>query len=431
LWSIYELIENLNNLENKLGIYLTVVVTLLLICCFNDIATASAKTSAPLMFDSDLWKSEDISETATESSVLPGIIPGVDNGPYFQSAHLSGAVSLSGKICFTGFVKDDFRLKNIKIVVRPPAGPSFEAINAPISGCSIDLSEYCFDGIYDLHTVKEGDYEVVLTVKDSANQIISKTFCISVPSCVDCQQDMYGGQCVNYVRTFFGGRRDLMPGLCLYADCGAYHAWESWDLGYGKGLLPEKKSILIMNKGTLLFGHMAVVVDHKRNADNTYTLTVCESNWDRDELIDCNVRYTYFPATAKIIREGRSKSYDVVGFIYSDTIDSQEDIPPKYENATLPNMVTYPNKAYFRGFARDDVGLKEIKIEVSGPRGNKLPVYKGKLNGLSKDLSDFWFDSGNLKYAGVEGRYIVKLIIIDTKDQAHSRIFPVLVNTVN
>jgi len=68
---------------------------------------------------------------------------------------------------------------------------------------------------------------------------------------------------------------------------------------------------------------------------------------------------------------------------------------------------------------------------VSGPRGNKLPAYKGTLNGMSKDLSDLWFDSSNRDYAGVEGHYIVKLTIIDTMDQTHSRIFPVLVNRFN
>lgn len=386
---------------------------------------------SPLFFEKDFWHQEDNSETAAECSCLPVIIQGVDKVPYFQSVHLSESVKPSERICFSGTVKDDTRLKNIKVVVRTPSGSSFEVFNEPVSGCSIDLSEFCIDGIADLNKDKKADYEVVLTVNDSANQFISKTFSISVLPRHGCQQDMYGGQCVNYVRDFFGGRYDLMPGLCLYEDCGAYHAWEAWDLGYGKGHLPEKKSILILDKRPLLFGHVAVVSDWKRNADNTYTLTVCESNWDRDELIDCNVRYTYFPETSEIIREGRSKRYDVAGFIYSDTVQSHEDIPPEYENAELPNLVTYPDKAYFRGVARDDVGLKEVKIEVSGPRGNKLPAYKGTLNGVSKDLSDLSFDSGNREYAGVEGHYIVKLIIVDTMDQTHSRIFPVLVNGMN
>jgi len=425
------LIRNLNSIKNKHVIFAAAVVILLIIYCFKDISSASSNKSAPLMSESDLLKVKDFSETAAESSALPVIIPEVDKGPWFRSVYLSDAVSLSEKICFTGSVNDDFRLKNIKVVVRTPAGSGFEVINESISGTSIDLSEFCIDGIDSLHKGREGDYAIILVVTDSANQVISKTFYISVPSRHSCQQDMHGGQCVNYVRRFFGGGYDLMPGLCIYEDCGAYHAWDVWDLGYGKGRLPRENSILIMDKETLQFGHVAVVLKLKRNADKTYTLTVCESNWDRDELIDCNIRYTYFPETSKVIREGRSKSYDVAGFIYSDIDNSPKDVPPEYENAALPNLVIYPDKAYFRGYARDDVGLKEIKIEVSGPRGNKLPVVKRKVNGLSKDLSDFWFDSSNLEYAGVEGHYIVKLIIIDTNDQARSRIFPVLVNSEN
>lgn len=386
---------------------------------------------SPLFFEKDIWNPEDNSETNVECSCLPVIIPGVDKVPYFQSVQLSESVNPSERICFNGTVQDDTRLKNIKVVVRTQSGSSFEVFNKPISGCTIDLSEFCIDGIADLHKDKKVDYEVVLTVKDSANQVISKTFSISVLPRYGCQQDMHGGQCVNFVREFFDGRYDLMPGLCLYDDCGAYHAWEAWDLGYGKGHMPEKNSILIMDNTTLLYGHVAVVSDLKRNTDGTYTLTVCESNWDRDELIDCNVRYTYFPETSEIIREGRNKRYDVAGFIYSDTVQVQKDIPPEYDNAELPNLVTYPEKVYFRGVARDDVGLKEVKIEVSGPRGNKLPAYKGTLNGMSKDLSDLWFDSSNRDYAGVEGHYIVKLTIIDTMDQTHSRIFPVLVNRFN
>ena len=371
------MIKKQNSIKNQRGIYVSAVVTVLLICCLTDISSASANKSepfiyntcnidqfaydekqpeklkpdvfkqrlqerimniplfgisfipkgfyilsmlSPLMFESDLWKPEDISESAIESLYLPVSIPEVDNAPYFQSVHFSNAANLSESICFTGTVKDDLKLKNVKAVVRTPTGSSFEVLNAPISGCSIDLSAFCMDGIDSLHIADKGEYEVVLSVEDSANQVVSKTFFISEPSCPGpgCQQDMRGGQCVNFVRTFFGGRHDLMPGLCIYGDCGAYHAWEEWDLGYGKGNLPAKKSILVLDRGRLLFGHVAVVMDQKRNADNTYTLTVDESNWDRDELIDCKVHYTYFPETSKVIREGRRKSYDVAGFIYSE-----------------------------------------------------------------------------------------------------------------
>lgn len=314
------MVEKQNSAGNKLGICLAFIGTFLLIFGLTDISYAATKTTGSLMIERDLWVTGNHFKTPVGRSFLPVSIPPVDKFPWFQSVHLSNAASRSGRICFTGTIEDDAMLKNIKVVVRTSTGSSFEVLNKPISGCRIDLSGFCIEGLYDLQTGNGGNYEVILTAKDGANQVISKTFFISVPSSLGCQQDLYGGQCVNYVRDFFGGRYDLMPGLCIYADCGAYHAWESWDLGYGRGRMPANKSILIMGKGSLRFGHMAVVLDHKRNGDGTYTLTVYESNWDRDELIDCNVRYTYFPETSKVIREGRAKRYDVAGFIYSETV---------------------------------------------------------------------------------------------------------------
>ncbi len=369
------MIDNHNRFRKQHRIFVTAVVTLLLICSFSDISSATANTFAPyiystydidllayderqpeklkldalkkhfrerimtfplfgislipngfnilsmlspLMFERDLWHPENMSKSAIVSSNLPVSIPAVDNAPCFQSVSLSNTANLSERICFTGTVTDDLRLKNVKVMVQTPTGSNFEVLNTPISGCSIDLSTFCMEGIDDLHTVNKGEYKVVLAVKDIANQVVSKTFFISAPSCFGCQQDMHGGQCVNFVRVFFGDRHDLMPGLCIYGDCGAYHAWEEWDLGFGKGRTPAKKSILVLDKGRLLFGHVAVVKDLQRNTDNTYTLTVDESNWDRDELIDCGVHYTYFPKTSRAIREGSRKVYDVAGFIYGE-----------------------------------------------------------------------------------------------------------------
>ncbi len=374
------MIDDPNSFGKQHRIFITAIVILLLICSFGNISSAAANTSAtymystyderqpetlkpeklkpeklkldalkkhfqerivtiplfgisgipngfsllsmlsPLMFERDLWYPENMSKSAIVSSHLPVSMPAVDNAPCFQSVSLSNTANLSERICFTGTVTDDLRLKSIRAVVQTPTGSSFELLNTPISGCRIDLSRFCIDGIDDLHTVNKGGYKVILAVKDSANQVVSKTFFISAPLCFGCQQDMHGGQCVNFVRVSFGGRHDLMPGLCIYGDCGAYHAWEEWDLGYGKGSIPAKKSILVLDKGRLLFGHVAIVKDLQRNADNTYTLTVDESNWDRDELIDCGVRYTYFPKTSRAIREGSRKVYDVAGFIYGENV---------------------------------------------------------------------------------------------------------------
>lgn len=325
------MIKKENTFQNPHGFWAFAVITLLLLFCFtgmpSDKASAGTNTTDPVfLYDARGTESFVNIPTADESTSLPLCIPEVDKAPYFESVSLSTAAGPAEGICFTGHVKDDIRLKTLTIMIRTNEGYGFEIRYPNISGTRIDLSEYCVEGIEELKSLKQETYEVTLTAKDSFDQCVSKTFSISVPPRTELHQDIYGGQCVNYVREFFGGQRDLMPGLCIYADCGAYHAWEVWDLGFGKGRLPAKNSILILDKDPLLFGHVAVVVDYTQNADGTYTLIVNESNWDQDELIDCNVRYTYFPETSQIIREGRKKIYKVAGFIYSEKNDDSQTI---------------------------------------------------------------------------------------------------------
>lgn len=155
----------------------------------------------------------------------------------------------------------------------------------------------------------------------------------------------YGGQCVVYVRGYFGGDWDAMPGLCQY-DCGAYNAWGgTWDLGFGSGQMPAKNSIMVMaQQNGQPYGHVAVVTDSKCNTDGTFTLTVNESNWIPDsECIDENVEYTFYPETSNVSREGGASKYSILGFIYGEqfldikangmdcgaTVDSFDDLSLK------------------------------------------------------------------------------------------------------
>ncbi len=220
-------------------------------------------------------------------------------------------------LCFTGMIADDKRLSHIRMVLHTPRGYGFEIINSPVSAEQVDLSGVCIENIYDLLSFCQGDYEVILTAADSRGQKSTRVLEFYLPVFTACRQDRPGGQCVNYVREFFGGRIDLMPGLCIYGDCGAYHAWEIWDLGFGKGRLPAEQSILVLDRDPLEYGHVAVVQHWKRLRNGTYELIVSESNWDQDELIDCHIRYTYFPDSATAVREGRDRVYRVAGFIYS------------------------------------------------------------------------------------------------------------------
>jgi len=134
----------------------------------------------------------------------------------------------------------------------------------------------------------------------------------------DCVQGSSGGQCVQYVRSCFGGSYQSMPGLCQYnPDCGAYNAWGIWDLGFGGDNYPFNNSIMILNQSPgLPTGHMAVVETAIYNSDGTYTLTVHESNWGLDELVDCDVEYTFYPTQSEVTRGTATTKYPVLGFIY-------------------------------------------------------------------------------------------------------------------
>jgi hypothetical protein len=138
-----------------------------------------------------------------------------------------------------------------------------------------------------------------------------------------------GGQCVQYVREYFsdqvkeGTIRSCLPGLSsCNLDMGAYNAWECWDLKSAKGFVPDANSIMVIDKNKKIpTGHVAVVEVVEKNDDGTYTLTVSESNWDLDELIDEKVSYVYNPKKKTARREKGKSNYPVLGFIYGPIAD--------------------------------------------------------------------------------------------------------------
>jgi len=137
------------------------------------------------------------------------------------------------------------------------------------------------------------------------------------PDTVSCTQGERGGRCVGYVRDFFGGRYDTMPALCgIHPNCSAYNAWGHWDFGFGSGQRPLANSVMVLDRGDLPDGHVAVVLSATDNRDGTYSLIVNESNWGRDLAIDCNVSYTYFAESSQVTRGTREARYPVLGFIY-------------------------------------------------------------------------------------------------------------------
>ncbi len=137
------------------------------------------------------------------------------------------------------------------------------------------------------------------------------------PDTMSCMQGDRGGRCVGYVRDFLGGSWDTMPALCgIHPNCSAYNAWGHWDFGFGSGQEPAPNSVMVLDRGDLPDGHVAVVLSAEDNLDGTYSLVVNESNWDRDLAIDCNVRYTYFAGLSQVTRGTGETRYPVLGFIY-------------------------------------------------------------------------------------------------------------------
>ena len=153
-----------------------------------------------------------------------------------------------------------------------------------------------------------------------------ETYFISSES--KCTQDEWFGQCVAYVRDYFEGSREKMPGLCNpeKTDCGAYKAWDLWNLDYGKGADPKATSIMVIDRVPLLDGHVAVIISVSNNFDGTYNLTAHESNWDDDEKMDCNVTYIFDSQTNTVKRNGGATEYPIRGFIYGATQNKDAEV---------------------------------------------------------------------------------------------------------
>ncbi|MCO4783069.1 MAG: hypothetical protein KC646_12160 [Candidatus Cloacimonetes bacterium] len=133
-----------------------------------------------------------------------------------------------------------------------------------------------------------------------------------------CTHGAHGGQCVKFTRQAFGGDSVKMPGLCMFSrDCGAYHAYKNWDLGYGKGEIPTTNSIMVIAKQKdLSLGHVAKVKSMFIDSYGIYQMKVDESNWTLAEKMSCDVHYSYNPKIKSVKRYG-GKYHKVAGFIYS------------------------------------------------------------------------------------------------------------------
>jgi surface antigen len=199
-----------------------------------------------------------------------------------------------------------------------------------------------------------------------------------------CTQDSVGGQCVAYVRGYYDGSPQEMPGLCQYdpINCGALNAWGHWDLGFRSGQIPAKDSIMVLDQWSgVPTGHMAVVTDVRNNCDGTYTLTIDESNWDLDEKVDCNVTYTFFKTDSEVTRESGTTKYSVLGFIHGSYLSiiskgleylrCQQQANGSWQNQvgyTAMSTLAFLNAEYTEG--NDDVVSDGIQYLLSNVRAD-------------------------------------------------------------
>ena len=149
-----------------------------------------------------------------------------------------------------------------------------------------------------------------------------------------------GGECVHYVRVVTGNNFDTSPKIgTYYSDLGAYHIYDLWDYGYGRGRIPKVNSLIVLNywyfskKRNNPSGHVGIVRKIIKHNDGTYDLYVDESNWYEDDRIIKNVYYFFDPTKMKVKREWNSKGkfhhigevnsplgsswYPVRGFVYT------------------------------------------------------------------------------------------------------------------
>jgi murein DD-endopeptidase MepM/ murein hydrolase activator NlpD len=115
------------------------------------------------------------------------------------------------------------------------------------------------------------------------------------------------------------------------------------------------------------------------------------------------------------VKNGAEKSS-----VVSDDIElAQKDYHPEFHGEWLPDEVLLPEKIYFSGTVDDDWGLASISMVVRRSGGKDIVAFTDtSVAGLlSKDLSEYYFDSSNSTYAGVSGYYSVTLRATDNAGQ--------------
>ena len=306
----------------------------------------------------------------------------VDNKPYFDNASLPSSVTIPGTIPFSGYVKDDVGLDQISMSVN---GAS--VFDLSISGLSKSLSDYYFDSDNAEYAGSAGNYTVILTVEDSIGQTSSKSFNVTVS---EQQVDN---------KPYFDNAS--LPSSVTIPGTIPFSGYVKDDVGLDQiSMSVNGASVFDLS----ISGLSKSLSDYYFDSDNA-------------EYAGSAGNYTVILTVEDSIGQTSSKSFNVT------VSEQQVDNKPYFDNASLPSSVTIPGTIPFSGYVKDDVGLDQISMSVNG-----ASVFDLSISGLSKSLSDYYFDSDNAEYAGSAGNYTVILTVEDSIGQTASKNFTVTVS---
>jgi uncharacterized protein YvpB len=366
-------------------------------------------------------------------------VPAADNPPTFSGATLPTSVTLPNKIYFGGTANDDVGLKSISITVN--GQPIFN--DTTVSGLTLKtLSDYVFDSSNSTYAGVAGNYSVILTATDTANQTTSQTFNVIVApaatatlNTLPSDGDLAAAGALAQGGTFVASNTNLAE-FTINVAMGIKSAARPIILGTTESgaptlgpLLWEGPDVITPYYGDLTYYPNVPLTIGERyfiGLDYGFLTTVVGDvvliGSKSDDPIPAGQAWRAFSSGWDPFSPG----VDIAARIVMNATPVANDFPT-FSGVTLSPIIRLPNKIYFGGTANDDVGLQSISMTVNG----QLVFNDTTVTGLkSKALSDYYFDSSNSTYAGVAGDYTVTLTATNTANKPTSQTFNVTVAPV-
>ena len=159
-----------------------------------------------------------------------------------------------------------------------------------------------------------------------------------------------------------------MPGLS--GNLGAFHAYDEWDLGFGRGTVPDIGSAIVLDATSKnQYGHIGVVISAIQEENGKWSLLVNESNWEGKEVARCSVKYSFDPIAMTALHEFGNNgafgatNYPVRGFVYGRTF---VDLSSSQANGSNNNSGDSGNGASTGGEGSNDSGSDDSNDSGSG-----------------------------------------------------------------